>query len=168
MTRVNNWLQMLGNLGLIVGLVFVGLQLQQDRELKRIEMVSRVWTDLFEREMAALGDEPYRAIVKAAVAPDALTEEETYVYQTYLSLVLTGWDRRQAMEAFGLFDSGWQAHTGIPLEFMTPAGARYLTERLSRGNYPNALAERLLAEVRKPDFTTRLATHLRGLTAPED
>ena len=96
------WLQVGANLGILLGLVFVGLQMLQDRELKRLEMVSRCVTDLFERELVAIGDEPYRAIVKAALNPEELTEEDIYVYRTYLSVVLTGWDRRNFMEQCGL------------------------------------------------------------------
>ena len=118
-SKLGYWLQVGANVGLLLGLVFVGLQMQQDRELKRVEMVSRTWTALFEREIAAMGDEPYRAIVKAAVNPDKLTDEDIYVYQTYLSVVLIGWGRRMALEQNELFAPTWKATTGIPLEFMT-------------------------------------------------
>lgn len=37
--RVTYWLQIGGNLALLVGLVFVGVQLYQDRQLKRAELV---------------------------------------------------------------------------------------------------------------------------------
>ena len=107
-SKLGYWLQVGANLGILLGLIFVGLQIQQDRELKQVEMLSRTWTDLFEREIAAMGDEPYRAIVKAASNPEELTEEEIYVYQTYLSVVLLGWGRRMALEQKELFDPGWK------------------------------------------------------------
>ena len=161
-SRLGYWLQVGANIGILLGLVFVGLQIQQDRELKRVEMVSRMVTDLFERELAAIGDEPYRAIVKAASNPEELTEEEIYVYQTYLNVILLGWHRRKSMEQNGLFDSSWQETTGIPVEAMTKPGAKYLAERLESGYFPKALSDRLLADVRNPDFANRFQQYLTG------
>ena len=161
-SKLGYWLQVGANIGILLGLVFVGLQMLQDRELKRVELFSRTVTDLFERELAAMGDEPYRAIVKAASNPEELTEEEIYVYQTYLSVILLGWHRRNLMEQKGLFDSSWQARAGIPVEAMTKPGAKYLVERLESGYFPKFLSDRLLADVRNPDFASRFQQYLAG------
>jgi hypothetical protein len=106
--------------------------------------------------------------VRAAFDPDKLTDEDIYVYQTYLSVILLGWDRRRAMEQYGLHDANWQEDINIPLEFMTEPGAKYLAYRLESGYFPKSLSERLLADVRNPDFAIRLKQHLTGLATPTE
>jgi hypothetical protein len=50
--KLNDWLQILGLFGVVAGLAFVGMQLQQDRQFTRVQLVAdgtnemKYWTEL--------------------------------------------------------------------------------------------------------------------------
>ena len=57
-SKVGYWLQVGGNIGILLGLVVVALQLYQDRQLKAAEMVMAQLDNAIQIRLALMGEEP--------------------------------------------------------------------------------------------------------------
>jgi len=71
--RLNRWLALAANLGLLAGLIMVALQLNQTSELARAQLInegniteSQVWAGL-------MGEDPAEAIAKSIENPSEMT-----------------------------------------------------------------------------------------------
>ena len=156
MNRVGNWLQIIGNIAVLVGLIFVGMQLIQDRDLKEAELVFAHYAETEESLRAQLGEEPLKSIAKLNWEPEDLTDYDILVVYAELRLQMTVWERLSRMEALGLQSGDWRDRVGLGEDywgggFGSPLGKRMLKESL---NYPNALA---------PEFKAKLLQALEGV-----
>ena len=77
--RVGNWIQILGNLGLIAGLVLVAVQIQQNTSATEAQMLSEAIAARNEFQMAIVGEDAAEALAKAVDDPTNLTTEELIV-----------------------------------------------------------------------------------------
>jgi hypothetical protein len=78
-SRLANWLQIIGNLGLIVGLVLVAVQIKQNNDLAKAQLLSDGWLGALQRQTALFGENPAASIARASFAPDQLTDEDLAV-----------------------------------------------------------------------------------------
>ena len=146
-----DWLQVLGNLGLVLGLIFVGIQLYQDRQLKLAELRAAHFEARIMANSAAMGDAAYKSIVKAATDPESMTTEDAYIFL----LNLDNWrslDLRSAsLERLGLYTESWQEYSGLILEAQTPMGVRDTRRWVEGGtNYPPAFRDKVEALLNDP------------------
>lgn len=73
MKRLGDWLQVCANLGILAGLVLVGLQMQQNERLLKIQLVNQ-YNDASAGGDVAVGGEEIAAIwAKSVETPEALT-----------------------------------------------------------------------------------------------
>jgi len=79
-SKAANWLQIIGNVGIVLGLVFVGFQLYQDRQLKLAELSAGYFDSRILANSASMGEDPQKSIVKAAISPSTMTAEDAYVF----------------------------------------------------------------------------------------
>lgn len=70
--KMNQWLHFAGNIAILLGLIFVGFQLYQDRQLKSAELIDQVYQNDFQHRMVLLGESAAGAISKAAMSPNEL------------------------------------------------------------------------------------------------
>jgi hypothetical protein len=144
--KLADWLQILGNVGIVIGLFFVGFQIYQDRQLKRAELAAGYFENRILANSVAMGEDPQVSIVKAAVDPDAMTPEDAYVYFLNLDNWMSLWMRYSRLEELGMSSDDWQDFSGMMLDFGTPMGVRHV-ERWIRGN-KHALPEEFVAKLR--------------------
>ena len=104
--RFNAWLQIASNLGLIGGLVLVAVQIQQTRDLTRLQMRLERLGSFQQMELGMLGDEPSVAWGKSIREPSSLSDAEVKVVDSYLINELNHWNRLVAMEEAGLVEPG--------------------------------------------------------------
>jgi hypothetical protein len=78
-SKAANWLQILGNLGLIVGLVLVAVQIKQNNDLAKAQLLSDGWLAGIQWNLAQIGENPAISIARASAAPDQLTDEDLIV-----------------------------------------------------------------------------------------
>jgi uncharacterized membrane protein len=105
--RIGVWLQTLGSIGVFLGLVFLGLQIQQDHELQRAEFVWNDYESVIQEHLAMIGEQPHKILVKAALHPDDLTAEEALVMTRLLRVSLLKAERGKWMELFGVSRGEW-------------------------------------------------------------
>ena len=63
--RVFDWLQIIVNISLVVGLILVGLQLRQSAEQARIQLLHAGWSDRQNNIRAVMGEEPAEVLAKS-------------------------------------------------------------------------------------------------------
>ena len=150
--KIADWLQVLGNLGIVLGLFFVGLQLYQDRQLKTAELVAGYFDTRIMANIGVMGDEPHRSIVKAATDPDAMTPEDAYIYFANLDSWMSLWMRYARLAEFGLVRDDWVEWSGMPLEAGTPMGIREVRSFVAANAdvFPEAFRVKLKADLEDP------------------
>jgi hypothetical protein len=84
-SKLGNWLQILGNLGLIAGLVLVAVQINQNTEMTRAQMLSEGWITAADNLYARAGENPASAIARAQTDPVQLTHEDLIVLDALVS-----------------------------------------------------------------------------------
>jgi len=163
-----DWLQILGNIGIVIGLFFVGVQLYQDRQLKEAELTSAYFESRIQANIAAMGENPQASIVKAATNPEAMTPEDAYV--SFLNLDNWGslWMRYSRLESLGLQNPRWQDSQGLFLEFGTPFGVRWAKHYIDTNGWvlPEAFREKLEAQVAEPERSKQFLRRLEQLLEP--
>ena len=107
--KLNRWLIPITNLGVIIGLVLVLLQLRQDEELMRAELYSDAATARMELHYQMMDPELARVVVKSWTEPETLTLEELRVMDSYLLAAINENRRRLALDRLGL-----SAEVGAP------------------------------------------------------
>ena len=108
MEKFGGWFQVVGNVGIVVGLVFVGLQLQQDRELKRAELVFSSQMSVIDDWLAVLGEDPASSLTRLALNTDELTERDLVVVDAWLRLDVMRCNTQSLMEEFGVYSGRWR------------------------------------------------------------
>jgi hypothetical protein len=84
-SKLGNWLQIGGNLGLIAGLVLVAVQINQNTEMTRAQMLSEGWINAASNYYARAGENPASAIARAHTDPDRLTHEDMIVLDAVIT-----------------------------------------------------------------------------------
>ncbi len=104
--RLNSWLQIATNFGLIAGLVLVAVQIQQTRDLTRLQMRLDLLAASQQMEQGLLGEEPGIAWAKSIRDPTSLSDAEVKSIDSYLINQLNHWDWLVSMENAGLEELG--------------------------------------------------------------
>ena len=77
--KLANWLQIIGNIGLIAGLLLVAVQIKQNTDATKAQMVNEGFAAELALKVAVVGENAASALGKAIDDPDALTTEEMVV-----------------------------------------------------------------------------------------
>jgi hypothetical protein len=104
--QVNDWMKLIGNLGVFLGLLLVALQMQQSNNIARAEQeaeASKAYQDL---EIAMLGEHGAAAWTKSLMDPASMTLEEIKIVDSYLVNALNFLRRTQTREKAGLEPEG--------------------------------------------------------------
>ena len=102
--RFNAWLQVGASLGLIAGLLLLAVEIQQTRDLTRLQMRLERDDALQQTELAMLGEEPAVAWAKSIRDPSSLSDAEAKVVDSNLVNLLLLYTRTARMEEAGLTD----------------------------------------------------------------
>ena len=98
------WLQVLGNFGLIAGLGLVAIQIQQNTDITRAQMISEDRSLAIALHLAMLGENPAETVAKSIDSPDRLTTEEMIVLDGLQSANYYYSSRREMLYRMG-FDT---------------------------------------------------------------
>ena len=84
MDKLNQWLMVASHLGILAGLILVGVQINQDNELTRMQIFSDTTTSRVQMHEALMGDDPAPVVMKSLTHPADLSLEELRVMDAYL------------------------------------------------------------------------------------
>ncbi len=100
-SKIGKWLQIVGNLGLIAGLVLVAVQINQNTEMTRAQMLSEGWINAASNYYARAGENPASAIARAHTDPDRLTHEDMVVLDALITAEWMLVNRVEALSSMG-------------------------------------------------------------------
>ncbi len=103
--KISSWLQVGSNLGLLVGLVLVALQINQNSELGRLNFYTQEIDAYVSIGAMPAGDDLARAMANAVDDPESLTTTEMIQLDGYLQNVVTQLNRRDYLYEVGVFQN---------------------------------------------------------------
>jgi hypothetical protein len=99
-----NSLQIASNIAVFSGLIAVGFQMSQDRQLSQAQLISDGRISLVEREMAVFGENPAPTIVKSISSPGNLSDDEILIAHSYLFAAIVHEQRQFNLIANGVYE----------------------------------------------------------------
>ena len=81
--KVGNWLQISANIGILLGLLLVGIQISENTKIARADLISRTFEIANQYTLAMLGENPSEVI--ARIDPSSPDEADLAVLQAELS-----------------------------------------------------------------------------------
>lgn len=100
--RLNKWLTLAANVGVIGGLLLVFVEVRQNADLTRTQMEQQMNDMLATIELSIAEPEMAAVWVKSVREPEALADREIRMLDAHLSSILLEWDYVIQMEASGL------------------------------------------------------------------
>ena len=158
-------IQYLANIALVMGLVFVGFQLYQDRQLKVAELAFESMNSAILVSLASAGENPQVALAKAIDQPEALTTEELVQLDSIYTTDLLFQRQIHLMELLDIFPEGRDGVSNR--NFMTPSGVAYLKETLGFWEISEFQRERLETLLNDDASATGFKTYLNRLRLAE-
>ena len=106
MKKLENWANVGASVGVILGIIFLGLEISQNTEMMRSQARDAI-TDkqMMFSEWVATEPEMAAAIVSAAAGLDKMTPEHRIMYGYFLAGVWREWENSYYQYQQGLFDA---------------------------------------------------------------
>ena len=126
-SKLFNWLQLGGILGVMIGLVLVGMQIQQATELTRLQMENDWRVNSWQqKELTMMGESPAAIVAKATEKPGTLTTEELLIFETYLNSYLEYWSTMKVFSDEGLVpENRWREPFDLDADEHAYSGMTY-------------------------------------------
>lgn len=105
--KLNHWLTLGANIGVLAGIVFLALEIRQNSDLARLQFAEDRQALWQEGEIAVFGDKIAVVWAKSIQDPASLTLAETRALDAYLAFQLTNASRVFQLEKAGLLESGY-------------------------------------------------------------
>ena len=83
-TKISNWLQITANVGIVGGLLLVGVQLQQNADLLKTQLLYEESIRMVELETKVVGENAAKVWAKSLTDPRNLTLEEQRIMEALL------------------------------------------------------------------------------------
>ena len=123
-TKTSNWLQVTANLGIVAGLILVGVQLQQNSDLLKTQLLYEESRRIIEQEAQYIGEHGARVWAKSLTEPRNLNLEEQRIMEALLwSYAEQLRSTRQLAELGLLDDDEWRLRVNTESGFFF--GNRY-------------------------------------------
>ena len=123
--KVNDWLQVGGIFGLLAGLIFVGLQLMQDRQAVMAQTRSELSMGIVQLLSDVYSDAEFSDIMmRGDFDPESLRPEELFRYQVRSRALFRYWENVHYQYREGLYEEGeFRAQKGAWKAYLDTAGA---------------------------------------------
>lgn len=102
--KLNHWLTLLANLGVIAGIVFLAVELRQNNEMMRAQTRSQLAEEVTELFTANMNDQAYAEVLLRGNKGEELSEIEQYQYTRHRSAWLWYWNNVAYQYQIGLYD----------------------------------------------------------------
>jgi hypothetical protein len=105
---VNRWLTLSANVGVIAGLILVAVQINQNTQFTKAQIVNDYYLADMNLELAMMGDDPVVSWTKAVYAPNELNHVDAAILDRYFNYGMVQISRLQKMHELGLADDDWE------------------------------------------------------------
>ena len=129
--KLNSWLQVSANIGIVLGLLLVGVQLKQNTDLARIQMLNEESQRVVTYELEIVGERGAEVWAKSIQDPENLTLEEVRIMEALLWSFTENLRGTYRLAQLGLLEeSDWRERLESEVVF-------YLSDRYSRAWWAN-------------------------------
>jgi hypothetical protein len=104
--RLNRWLSLGANIGVLIGIIFLAVEIRQNSDLARLQFADDRLDTWQQGELVVLGDSIAAVWEKSVQDPETLTLAEARMLDAYLAFQLTNGLRVLELEQAGLLESG--------------------------------------------------------------
>jgi len=126
MDRLNRWITLGANVGILIGLILVGYEIRQNSALVRAQIVAAAFSDQKALAIAQMGDDYPNSLARSVEEPSSVTLEDVVVLQAALEARFVEFRRNAIMEEIGVFTGRWRqdiSYSSHP--FTTPIGRKF-------------------------------------------
>jgi hypothetical protein len=102
--RLNRWLTLGANIGVLIGIILLLVELAQNREMMRAQTRHDLAMGIVEMQHAAAEDEQLADIMRRSLAGEELTPTERYRHRLRLNALLRYWEDVHYQYRLGLYD----------------------------------------------------------------
>jgi hypothetical protein len=150
-SRFQNWFQIVSNVAIVIGLGLVVYELNQSKLVANGQMIDEHASRMSNRWHVMMGEDPRKALAKAALDPAELNEMDAVTLDAYYSDVVSGWANLYFTSGLLGVDRRWRQT--VPLEarmvFSSTPGRRWLEALAARNPvFPTPVMELALEAVR--------------------
>ncbi len=162
MNRIKDYIEFLGAIGIIVGIVLVILQLQQNEQLLRFQIATELRVNRDNDRLSIRGSD-YSATLAKAQSGLELTPSELVEFNAHANSIMSELDLRRMLAGAGIFTADWKNWlTEETCElFSNKVGRSWIQMKLSYsvmgpGVVENDILEEISKRVKKcpPSFST--------------
>ena len=107
--KVGSYFSLAANIGVIVGLILVALQINQNSELLRLQMLELDSQRFVQQELAIIGEEGAKVWEKVLQSPEELTIAEQRVAEALLWPAFEAWRSSYLLHSEGLLGDEWKS-----------------------------------------------------------
>ncbi|MFC2953534.1 hypothetical protein ACFOOP_16470 [Marinicaulis aureus] len=100
--HVNRWLTLAANIGVVIGLLILIIELRQNASLTRAAMEAEKNDRLASIELSLASPAAAAAWTKSIRAPENMSDAEIRIVESHLVSIMLQWDNMFQMEAVGL------------------------------------------------------------------
>ena len=100
--KVSNWLQIGANVGILLGLLLVAIQIRQGTDIAKAQIENDFYLADLQLELAMMGEQPQKSWIKAVYAPEEMTKEDAAVVDRYINFNFIQLRRLERMRQLGL------------------------------------------------------------------
>ena len=129
MRPVRNWVELLGVIGLFIGIGLVILQLRQNEELLRFQIAADLRVNQDNNRSAVRGEQFSRTVAKLQSAPGEMTDAELLEFDAHAWSIVSELDFRRTLAEVGIFKGDWKSwlQSETCILFDNPVGRTWLT-----------------------------------------
>ena len=107
MSRIKDYIELLGAIGIIIGIVLVILQLQQNEQLLRFQIATELRVNRDNDRLSLRGSNYSTTLAKVQSNLD-LTPAELVEYSAHANTILSELDLRRMLAEAGIFKANWK------------------------------------------------------------
>ncbi len=100
--KVNSWLSLGANIGVVIGLFLVAFQINQDAELTKVQLFSEHTDSRREWNQEMMGENPMAVVAKSIEHPEELTLAELHMMDMYFVAAINELRRLEVLKQAGL------------------------------------------------------------------
>ncbi len=100
--RVNRWLTLGANIGVVLGLIILIIEVRQNASLTRVALETAKNDQLANIELSIASPAVAAAWTKSIRAPETMTDADVRMVESHLVAIMLQWDNLFQMEAGGL------------------------------------------------------------------
>ena len=152
---LNKWLTLAANVGIMIGLILVVIQIRQNSDLVRTQLIADEYALVSVLDTQIVGENPAEALMKAMYSPQDMTYADFRINDAYLIVRIDVLHRLYRLGQEGLFDKDDWKNSSTAFTFEWLFGTEFSQswwEHIGRETYQAS-----------PEFVEYMDARIRGV-----